>query len=56
MLTAAYHILKNDVPYLELGPSHFDHLHQLRTVNRLVNRLVSLGYDVMIRQPLNPAA
>jgi transposase len=55
MLTAAYHILRDDVPYHDLGPAHFDSLHQVRTTNRLVKRLTDLGYDVSIT-PSRPAA
>jgi hypothetical protein len=50
MLTSIYYILKNGVSYLELCPSHFDQLHQVRTVNRVVHRLVNLGYDITIKR------
>jgi len=55
MLTAVYHILKNGVPYRDMGPAHFDRLHKVRTVNRLVDRLNQLGYNVAI-QPKESAA
>jgi transposase len=52
MLTAAYFILRDGVPYRELGPAHFDRLRSARTVQRLVHRLQDLGYSVQ----LGPAA
>lgn len=55
MLTAVYHILKDAVPYRDLGPAHFDRLHKVRTVNRLVERLNQLGFNVAV-QPKDAAA
>jgi len=54
MLKAIYHILKEQVPYRDLGPGHFDVLHGARTRNILVGRLEAMGYQVTLR--LRPAA
>lgn len=51
MLTAAYFILRDGVPYHELGPTHFDRLRSARTVQRLLRRLQGLGYKVSIELP-----
>jgi transposase len=49
MLTAAYHMLRNHVPYRELTASHFDSQNRLRVANRLLRRLQTLGYEVNIK-------
>ena len=46
MLTSAYHMLRNDADYRDLGPDHFDALDNKRSVGRLVRRLNILGYEV----------
>lgn len=50
MLRAIYHMLKNDVPYQDLGPDFFDRENRERTVRRLTKRLTNLGYEVEIRK------
>jgi transposase len=50
MLRAIYHMLKNDVPYQDLGADFFDRENRDRTVRRLTKRLVNLGYDVELRK------
>lgn len=49
MLTAAYHMLRGDVPYRDLGADHFDRRDKRQTANRLVKRLGALGYTVEIK-------
>ena len=49
MLKAIYHILKEQVPYRDLGPEHFDVLHSERTRQTLVKRLEAMGYDVTLK-------
>ena len=44
ILTAAYHMLKNGVPYRDLGPQHFDSRNKQAQAKRLLARLRSLGY------------
>jgi transposase len=49
MLTAAYFILRDNVPYRELTASHFDLRDRHRAVHRLVRRLENLGYKVSLQ-------
>jgi transposase len=49
ILVAAYHILKQDVAYQDLGGDYFDRLNQDRTKRQLVKRLEKLGYQVELR-------
>jgi transposase len=49
ILTAAYHILRNDVPYHDLGADHFTRHDRTKTVNRLARRIRQLGYEVELR-------
>jgi transposase len=46
MLTAAYYILRDHVPYRDLGPAHLDRRDRTKTINRLLRRLHDLGYDL----------
>jgi transposase len=46
MLTAAYHMLKNDLPYRDLGADHFSSRDRSNAVLRLVRRLNDLGCEV----------
>jgi transposase len=46
MLTAIYFMLRNDVPYRDPGPQHFDERQRTRTIRRLLRRLHDLGYPV----------
>lgn len=46
MLTAAYFMLRDGVPYRDLGPSHFDKRHRDSTIRRLLRRLHDLGHPV----------
>jgi transposase len=52
ILTAAYYILRDAVPYRELGPDYFDTLDKTKLTNKFVRRLKELGYVVS----LQPAA
>jgi transposase len=50
MLTAAYHMLRDDLAWRDLGADYFDrHQHQ-RLARRLVHRLTQLGYHVEIQE------
>jgi transposase len=51
----AYHMLKNGVPYRELGAEHFNHLQPERLKRSLVRRLQALGYTVTL-EPSTRAA
>jgi transposase len=48
ILTTVYHMLRNGACYQDLGASHFDQRAKTKHVQRLVNRLENLGYDVKI--------
>lgn len=46
ILTATYHMLRNDVPYRDLGVDHFERRDKTRIAQRLARRLRILGYNV----------
>jgi transposase len=50
MLTAAYHMLRSDRAYVDLGTEHFDKIDRVRAKGRLVRRLENLGYTVKIEE------
>jgi transposase len=50
ILTAAYYLLRDQVPYRDLGPLYLAHLDQDRTAQRLARRIQELGYEVQIRK------
>lgn len=47
MLTAAYHMLRKDVLYKDLGPDYFESKDKERRAKRLLRRLKDLGVHVM---------
>jgi transposase len=49
MLTAAFYILRDEVPYKELGADHFEQRDKTKTARHLVKRLESLGLIVEVR-------
>lgn len=49
MLTAAYYMLRDGVPYHDLGPLHFDRRDKSKTIRRLVRRLTDLGCTVQVQ-------
>lgn len=48
MLTACYFMLRDEVPYKDLGAKHFDRHDAAKTIGRLVRRLQDLGCAVEI--------
>ena len=48
ILTAAYHMLRDGVPYRELGPTYFDRRDKAALAQRLARRIKDLGYDVQL--------
>jgi transposase len=48
ILTAAYYMLRDGVPYRELGPHHFGRVDKARLAQRLARRLRDLGYEVQL--------
>lgn len=55
ILIALYHMLRDGTRYRDLGPDHFDKLHEAVTVKRSVERLTALGYEVILKKSV-PAA
>jgi transposase len=49
ILTAAYHMLRDGVPYRDLGPDHFDRRDKTKAAQRLARRLRDLGYAVELK-------
>ena len=49
ILTAAYHILRDGVPYRDLGGDYFTRRDKAKVAQRLARRLKDLGYDVELR-------
>ncbi len=50
ILTAVYFVLRDKVPFRDLGPDYFDKRAPAKTVHRLVQRLNALGYDAELRE------
>lgn len=48
ILVIAYHILKNDTNYYELGVDYFEQKRKQDIVKRTVKRLEALGYEVTV--------
>src|SRR3989442_6013773 len=48
MLTAAYFMLRDGVPYRDIGADHFDRRDRTKVIHRLVRRLRDLGCAVEI--------
>jgi transposase len=48
ILVAAYHIIRERVPYRDLGPDHFDRLASQRLTRHYIHRLEQLGHRVTI--------
>ena len=55
ILTAAYHMLKNNCAYYELGEDYFDQLNHAAVLQRQVKRLEKMGYKVTL-EPVERAA
>jgi transposase len=49
MLTATYHMLRDNVVYQDLGATHFDRRDTTKLVNRLIRRVTKLGFQVELR-------
>jgi hypothetical protein len=50
LLVAMYHMLKDGVPYEELGEGYFDQLNAQKTVKHLLDRLAKLGVTVQVQE------
>lgn len=49
LLTAAYHMLRDNTDYKERGGGYFDTLNKAKTAQRLLKRLADLGYAATIQ-------
>lgn len=56
ILVIAYHLIKRQEPYRELGGNYFDKRRPEATAKHLVKRLEQLGYSVSLQQPTLCAA
>ena len=50
LVTAIYYMLRDGVPYRDLGPEHFSRADRHRVARRLARRIQDLGYEVTIHQ------
>lgn len=50
ILGIAYHLLKEQTPYRDLGVNYFDERKQATVVHHLVRRIKKLGFDVELTQ------
>lgn len=50
ILTAAYHLLRDQASYRDLGPYYFIRVDHERKAQRLARQIRQLGYDVQIRK------
>ena len=48
MLTAAWHMLRNQTEWHDLGAAHFDRTDATKTANRLIRRLQQIGFAVQV--------
>ena len=55
ILVAAYAILRDRVPYRDLGDTYLDQRNPARTVANLVSRLAALGFEVALHPRTLPA-
>ena len=55
ILIAAYHMLKNNEPYKDLGATYLDERNKPKVIKRMKQRLEQLGYRVTV-EPVLAAA
>jgi transposase len=48
LLVSIYYVLRDQVPYQDLGPDHFDRLQAQRLERHYVRRLEALGFQVQL--------
>lgn len=51
ILIMAYHVIKEQSTYKELGADYFDRLNERHLIKRLTSRIIALGYDVELKKP-----
>jgi transposase len=50
LLIMAYHIVKEQCTYTELGADYFDRLNEQSLIRRLTSRIETLGYHVTLQK------
>jgi retron-type reverse transcriptase len=50
LLIMAYHIVKEQCTYTELGADYFDRLNEQYLIKRLTSRIETLGYHVTLQK------
>ena len=50
MLTATYFMLRDGVPYHDLGSDYFDRFDRSNTIKRLLRKLGDLGCEVELKK------
>lgn len=55
MLTIIYNILKNNLPYYELGSDFFEQQRKNQIVQKSIKRLKDLGYSITVEEILSEA-
>jgi len=50
ILVSAYHIIKNQVEYMELGANYLDSRNKVRSEKYYMKKLEALGYDVLLAE------
>jgi transposase len=55
ILVIAYHLIRCQEPYYELGGDYFDRRRPEVTAKRFVKRLEQLGFQVLVQQPQSTA-
>lgn len=50
MLVMSYHILKNKIPYRELGVNYLDDRRKEKITKSYIKRLSNLGYEVILKE------
>lgn len=56
ILVIAYHVLRDNTPYQELGADFYDRRTPKAVVRRLTKRLEDLGFEVVLREKEDPLA
>ncbi len=51
LLVAVYHVLRDDVPFRDLGPDHFHRVRHDHLLAYHPRRLTDLGYQVTLEIP-----
>jgi transposase len=51
LLVSIYYMLRDHVPYHDLGPDYFDQLQAHRLERHYIRRLEALGFQVQLTTP-----